>query len=519
MNAQPVSANIDCDVLIVGLGPVGATTAALLSARGHSVVAVERERGIYPLPRAVGFDGDIMRIFQAMNLHEVVEPHTRFSPYYDFLAADGSLLLSYDRAKTVHHSGWRQNVTFFQPAVEEALRRQAVDTGLTRTILGAAFVGASQDEESVIARVSSGESPNNVRARYLVGCDGARSQVRSAMGVELYDYGFNEPWLVVDFLANDLSGLPDRNVQICDPERPATYMQMGPGRYRWEFMILPDDDVDTIQSPDTIAHLLAERGVTRRDPIERSALYRFHGRLADNWRTGRMLLAGDAAHQMPPFAGQGFCSGLRDAFSLCWMLDLVLQGKASETLLDAYTAERKPQVAFMIESAIRLGRIVCTTDPHTAMTRNAAMFADREAGRTPPPLIYPPLATGFFLVDDPAAGELFPQPVATIEGKTLRFDDLAGGKPAIILRSGTMGEEIDAGGFWVGSLDAGELSPFAGAIERWLDAHGVDAVLVRPDFYVFGTGRPVELIQSYRQTLTGTRDIPQGAESRTAVAI
>lgn len=501
MNPQHAAASIDCDVLIVGLGPVGATAAALLSARGHSVVAVERELGIYPLPRAVGFDGDIMRIFQAMNLHEVIEPHTRFSPYYDFLAADGSLLLSYDRSMTVHHSGWRQNVTFFQPAVETALRGQAEDTGRTQTFLGATFVSASQDENGVTAQFSSTNGPLEMRARYLIGCDGARSQVRCAMDVGLRDYGFNEPWLVVDFLADDLLGLPDRNVQICDPERPATYMQMGPGRYRWEFMILPDDDPDTIQSPTKIAQLLAERGINRSDPIERRAVYRFHGRLANDWRVGRMILAGDAAHQMPPFAGQGFCSGLRDVFSLSWILDLILRKEASEELLDNYTTERKPQVAFMIEAAIRLGRIVCTTDPETARTRNVTMIADREAGRTPPPLIYPPLADGFFLAGNPGAGELFPQPVVSTEGHTLRFDDLTGGKPVLLLRNAALRDSIDDDTYWVGALDSEEVSPFADALERWLDHHGANAVLIRPDFYVFGTGQPAELVRSYRQAL------------------
>jgi 3-(3-hydroxy-phenyl)propionate hydroxylase len=504
---EKTATETECDVLVVGLGPVGAATAALLASRGIDVLAVDRERVMYPLPRAVGFDGDVMRIFQAMGLAEAIQPHVRFSPFYDFLAADGTLLLRYDRSRSGHPSGWAHNVTFFQPPIEALLRQRVVESGHGRIMLGQTFTALSNNQDGVTADLTDDDGvPLRVRARYLIGCDGARSEVRRACGIDLEDYGFDEPWLVVDFLSDDLSGLPDRNVQICDPRRPATYLQMGPGRYRWEFMALGGERAEEMQREETVRRLLAECGVTRTDPIERAAFYRFHGLIARQWRRGRVVLAGDSAHQMPPFAGQGFCSGIRDAFNLAWKMERVLGGRSAPSLLDTYEAERKSQVAFMIRSAIELGRIVCTTDPGKAAARNLEMLANQEAGRVPPPLTYPPLDQGCLLEGSPGAGELFPQPVAVGETGTVRFDDLARRRPILLARRS---EDLDGAtpdeGIAILALDQPALSPFAGAATAWLDARRAEAVLLRPDHYVFGTGRPKDLIEAFRrQTANST---------------
>jgi 3-(3-hydroxy-phenyl)propionate hydroxylase len=511
--------DVECDVIVAGLGPVGAAVAALLSQKGHSVIALDREMQLYPLPRAVGFDGDIMRIFQRMGLADEVGKHIRFSPYYDFVSADGKLLLSYDRSNGGHPSGWLQNVTFYQPAIEQALRAEILSSGRGDIFLGYTFESLAQDEDGVSVTFRTGENTLKLRGRYMIGCDGARSEVRAALGIGLEDLDFNEPWLVVDFLSDDLAGLPDRNIQVCDPKRPATYMQMGPGRYRWEFMIHPGEDRVAVRQESFIRQLLSERGLTRSDPIERSAVYQFHGLIAETWRKGRVLLAGDAAHQMPPFAGQGFCSGLRDAFNLAWKLDLVLSGQSSEELLDSYEAERKPQVAFMIETAIRLGRIVCTTDPDKARERDAAMLAQREAGAAaPPPLMYPPLAEGLFFKGNPGAGELFPQPCRDQGEGVARFDDLVQGRAALVARHSSLAADLTAeDDIWVSSLDRPELAPFRDQIAVWLQERSADAVLIRPDFYVFGTGKPDALITGYRDavtagsTLAGHRSAPRQA--------
>lgn len=499
---EELTRDMECEVLIVGLGPVGAALGALLASRGRSVIVVERERTVYPLPRAVGFDGDVMRIFQRMGLADEVAKHVRFSPFYDFVAADGQLLLRYDRSAGGHPSSWPHNVTFYQPAVELLLREQIERSAAGRYLLGYAFEDLRQDADAVVARFGSETGQLRIRASYLVGCDGAKSEVRRKCGIGLDNFGFDEPWLVVDFLADDLSGLPDRNMQFCDPARPATYLQMGPGRYRWEFMVLESDPPGSMQDEKTIRRLLAERGVSREDPIERSAVYRFHGLVARQWRKGRVLLAGDSAHQTPPFAGQGLCSGLRDAFNLAWKLDRVVKGEASDALLDSYEVERRPQVSFIIRSAIELGRIVCTIDPERAALRNADMLANLSAGRMPPPLTYPPLAEGCLLAGAPGAGELFPQPVAFAGGRTLRFDDLSAGKAVLVGRSRAALEGVRSADIMSIPLDEDRVAPFATAISAWLDAKSTDCVLVRPDFHVFGTGDAGKLVSEYNR-MTG----------------
>jgi 3-(3-hydroxy-phenyl)propionate hydroxylase len=488
------TARNDYDIVVVGLGPVGATLAALLAQRGLSVLAIEKSVDVYPLPRAVGFDHEVMRIFQHLGIADEVVKHTRFSPYYDFVNRNMQTLISFDRSSGTSASGWPPNVTFHQPSVEVLLREaiQNEDTGELR--LGCSFTGVFEDDDGLEITVENPEGEVAVRAKYLIGCDGGSSAVRKAMKISLDDLDFDEPWLVVDFLSDDLSGLPDRNIQICDPARPATYMQMGPGRYRWEFMILPDDDPDQITSDTAIRNLLNSYGIARRDPIERRAVYRFHGLVAERWRDGRVILAGDAAHQTPPFAGQGMCSGLRDAFNLAWKLEDILRNGADDLLLDSYQIEREPPVRFIIDSAIRMGKVVCTTDEATARERDERLLADRKAGKAPISMVYPPLSGGVTLDDTPGAGTFFIQPWSQVGGATIKFDDVLGHGPVLLCRR-DIGPKIN--GIKAIAVNGPDAAPFSADLVHWLDEHDAEAVLIRPDLYVFATGAPEDLARSY----------------------
>ena len=228
--------------------------------------------------------------------------------------------------------------------------------------------------------------------------------------------------------------------------------------------------------------------------IERKAVYRFHGLVAKDWRAGRVLLAGDSAHQMPPFAGQGMCSGLRDAANLAWKLRAVLRGEAGDALLDTYQAEREPHVRTYIELAIGMGRVVCTQDPAIAAQRDAGMLAQRAAGVPPlPPAAPAPLASAAVLAGSSGAGALFPQPVCPAAG---RLDDAIGEGPWLIARE-PCPEAVD----FAIALSDPRVAPFAQDLDSWLERHGASAVLVRPDRYVFGAGEPAELAAAYRHAL------------------
>jgi 3-(3-hydroxy-phenyl)propionate hydroxylase len=372
---------------------------------------------------------------------------------------------------------------FHQPALEHALRGLLTASPLADVRLGWAFEGLTVGADHVdVALRSADGTPRSVKARWLVGCDGAASPVRKALGVELDDYGFDEPWLVIDAVVRDGSAIPDLNLQICDPARPTTCVLMGPGRHRWEFMLKPGERPDDVLDDALIGRWLAPWGGPSALSIDRKAVYRFHGLVARSWRKSRVFLAGDAAHQMPPFLGQGMCSGLRDANNLAWKLAAVLHGEAGEALLDTYQTEREPNVRSIVEQAIAMGRIVCTTDPGVAAQRDAGMLAQREAGGGPrPPGAIPLLTQGCVLAGSPGAGTLFPQPWA--EGT--RLDDRLGEGPAVISRQ-----------------TLGDLGALAAPVGAWLDRHGAEAVLVRPDRFVFGTGTPAGLWQAWTSRLS-----------------
>ncbi len=460
----------DCEVLIAGGGPTGVTLAILLAMRGVSVIAVEKEADIYPLPRAAHLDHETMRILQEAGVAEAVMATSRSTGRYDFLNAAGEVLLRFEGADRIAAAGWPSSNMIHQPSVEAALRKRLAD--IPSAIFHSRWELKSFEESAggVSARLATPEGEKTLRARYLVGADGARSPVRIASGIGFDDLGFEEPWLVVDTLVLDAERLPKANLQICDPARPTTCVLMGEGRHRWEFMIKPGEDADALSTDASIQTLLAPWNVDGAVQLERKAVYTFRARIAAQWRKGRILLAGDAAHQTPPFAGQGMCSGLRDAANLAWKLAAITQGTAPDTLLDSYQPERAPNLRATIDMAIMMGRTVCLTDPEAAAQRDAQMLAARAAGHAPDGAIeYPPIAEGMILAGAPGAGSYFPQPLAG----GARLDDVLGVGQWLIRRT---------------DLDRAPLLPFRGALGEWLDTHKAEAVLVRPDRYVFGTG-------------------------------
>ncbi len=223
------------------------------------------------------------------------------------------------------------------------------------------------DGVTLTVETDGGGRRDTVRARFVVGCDGANSTVRDLVDVGVTDLGFFYDWLIVDLVLHEPRVFDPINVQICEPSRPTTMVSGGPGRRRWEFMRLPHETVDELDDEAKAWQLLEPWDVTAENAtLERHAVYRFQARWADRWRTGNVLLAGDAAHQMPPFAGQGMCSGLRDAANLAWKLDLVLNGTAPVELFDAYELERSENVRAVIDFSMALGKVICITDPDEA---------------------------------------------------------------------------------------------------------------------------------------------------------
>jgi 3-(3-hydroxy-phenyl)propionate hydroxylase len=503
MNAQS-TLPFDADVLVVGLGPTGDVLAALLALEGLSVIAVEREADLYPAPRAAVFDHEVMRTFQAVGVAETILGDCRVPDRYQFVTTQEEILLDFEIAQHMPTSGWAESYLLHQPAVERALRARLAPLGVDARL--STRVGAvTQSATGVTSQVSGPNGDYAIRTRWIAACDGASSPVREQAGITLFDYQFDEPWLVIDATTDDPGDLPQRLMQICDPRRPVTYLKMCANRYRWEFMIKPGEDPAEISSDAGIRALMAPWNCFDRMTLERRAVYRFHGLVANDWRRGRVLLAGDAAHQMPPFAGQGMCAGVRDAVNLAWKLAMVVRGEAAEALLDTYQAEREGHVRAVIETAIAMGRVVCLLDEAAAAQRDAGMLARKAAGAPDIALAFPPLKGGLF-TELPEAGALFPQTV-TAAG---RLDDRLG--PGAWLIGSHVSAPLPPGLRSI-ALDGPELEPFAAAIGQWLSDVGAEAVLVRPDRHIFGTGPASILADQWRAMLS--RDVKVQADLET----
>ena len=474
--AAPSPPVVTADVAVIGFGPTGLVLASLLARRGVDVVAVDAATDIYPLPRAAHVDHEAMRVLQELGCAEELATGLRPNPGMDVLTASHEVLLSMSStSRSV--LGWPPSSFIHQPSFEAVMRTHALAGG-ARVLLGHEVVALEQDAHDVLLSTHHGV---RVSARWVVAADGARSWTRKALGLPLHDLGFEEPWLVVDLLLHQpVAGLPDRCLQVCDPARPHTLVPMPGNRFRFEFMLLPGEAPAEMQDPLVVARLAEPWLPAHAFTVERSAVYTFHGLIAQRWQEGRVLLAGDAAHQMPPFLGQGMCSGIRDAANLAWKLQAVLGG-APPALLATCQAEREPHVRSIVEAAVGFGRVICTLDPDAAAERDTAMLAARAAHGDAPPndgAPMPPLAGALVL---PGGGRPAPQPV--VGGRLL--DDVVGTGWLVAARSPDLLETPDAAWWRHRGAVLLHLGQHPG-LAAVLDAVGADVVVVRPDRIVLG---------------------------------
>ena len=421
--------NHSFDVAVVGLGPVGATCAALLGTLGLRTVAIERSPAVYDKPRAFALDHEAMRVFEDIGVADAIAPHTApFTPS-EYYGVDGQLIKRLGALPKPWPLGWPPSMVFRQPPVEEILRKRAAE--LSEVVL----------DELVAVHPIRLKSGRTLSAQYVVGCDGASSTVRRLLGIEYEDLDFDQAWLVADLLVKEeaLPRLPEVSAQYCEPARPATYL-IGVGNHRrWEIMLDPGEEPD-------VWKLLA-RWITPADAqLWRAASYRFHALVAREWRRGSVFLAGDAAHQQPPFTGQGMCQGIRDVANLAWKLKY---GK--DRLLDTYEAERKAHVKKLTGIIKDIGKVIGERDPAAARERDRRLIAEAGGKVTTVPRqnLIPALAAGFLSREaHPANGTLFPKD---------------GGRGLRVVRKPE--------------------------VPDWFEKHGCTAAVVRPDHYVYGVAK------------------------------
>jgi 2-polyprenyl-6-methoxyphenol hydroxylase-like FAD-dependent oxidoreductase len=519
-------------VVIVGYGPTGQVLALLLARKGHNVVVVERWPDLYPLPRAVHFDHEAARILQAAGVIREISDITEDISTYEWRNAERELLLELDwTGKGI--SGWPISTMFAQPELERVLDRMVKAQPRIKVLQGWEAAAITQDSDGVMVAAARGEvrdglwaatgERSDIRARYVVGADGANSFVRTALDIQTNDLGFVFDWLVVDVVPQVAREWIPKTWQLCDPKRPTTVVPGGPGRRRWEFMLLPGEQAADMNKAEVAWALLAPWDMTAENAkLERHAVYTFRGRWAEQWRKGRAFLAGDAAHLMPPFAGQGMCAGLRDACALAWRLDMALTGALPETVFDSYTSERCGHVQAMIEFSIELGKVICITDAEQAAQRDRDMLAARAApGYQAPPPLLPRLGPGLYAEDNPGSGFLSPQGIVATGDKVGLFDDLFGVRFALITRHGRDLEGLTGQnaaflkslGAVVVALDADSFRDVEGVYQSWLDSLNSAAILVRPDFYVYGSARTSDGINALIERLRSGLRLPSEQSS------
>lgn len=527
LNGQP------SDVLIVGAGPTGKLLALYLGRLGHRVTIVERHPSSYPLPRAVAFDDEVARVLADIGINPDNDDAIEYlDEWYYLINAKGERIAALDWTGRTD-AGWHCHYFFNQPDLETRFEKLLEAFPTVTLLRGLEAVHLEQDGDGVHLTCSDGHVQHTLRARYLVGADGANSFIRQAADLPITDLGFHYDWLIIDIRPNAPMEFESSILQICDPERPVTLMPAGPGRRRWEFMVLPGEDVDAMNSEAAAWRLLAPWTTPDDALLERHTVWRFQAKWADNWRKGRVLIAGDAAHLMPPFAGQGMCAGLRDSASLAWRLDLVLRGESCDDLLDTYVEERKAHVRYFVDFSIDIGKAVCVLDPAEAAARDAVMKAAVEdPSLAPPPVPHPPLGPGVWVEGDIGAGQLSRQGIARIDGSVDRLDSLVGQGWQLLgyerdplaslsdlqaAKLGSLGVQTIIFGPANGDLPAEDVEGF---YKRWFDEWQVDAILIRPDRYVAAAapaslfGRSVDAVIELLQLADGAAESMSGGRPR-----
>ncbi|MBL4826241.1 MAG: bifunctional 3-(3-hydroxy-phenyl)propionate/3-hydroxycinnamic acid hydroxylase, partial [Spongiibacteraceae bacterium] len=412
------------DVVIIGCGPVGALAANYFGKAGLKTLVVEKEAKPFPLPRAVHLDHEMMRFFQSANVIDRVKGDMRDTKGHLHIGADHGVIRYMGTEGKARPFGWSNDYFFYQPELEDHLR-DALDVYDNVDLrLGTEFISLEQKADQVVVTLKSNAGESQETARWLIACDGSRSAVRKHLGVKLDDLEFDEPWLVVDAEVDgpiqfpNLQGVPEEadlqqlSVMMCDPERPATIVPGRGNHRRWEMMLLPGEDEQAMMQPDKVAELIKPYLDGVRHKIVRAATYHFHGLIAEQWKVGNVFLAGDCAHQTPPFFGQGMCHGLRDVANLAWKMELITQGKAPLELLDTYQCERDPHVRSVISTAVETGRYICILDKEKAAARDESIRekAKQNTMAATAADIIPAIKQGIVASASAGAGKRFIQP-------------------------------------------------------------------------------------------------------------
>lgn len=478
------------DIIISGCGPVGATLAVLLGQHGVRTLVLEKYAEPYDKPRAIVLDWEVMRVFQFCGITDELAPSTAPHTGTDFVGMDGQIIKQFDPLPPPYPLGWPATLMFIQPDLERILRDKITSMDTVDLETGTRFDTFVQDADGVTVTYTdlADSQASTVKGAYLIGCDGANSAVRDACSIDLIDYQFDEWWIVVDAWQQRDTDLPAKTTQYCWPSRPATYVVGPQNLRRWEIKLMPGERPEDFEDSAKLREVMSNYVDVDAFDIWRSACYRFNARVGAKWRKDRVFLAGDAMHQMPPFLGQGLCAGIRDVANLSWKLIHAIKHGYNDALLDTYEAERLPHVGKIIEHAKEFGLIIGELDEAKARARDKVLRAQLLSGKmgTSRQGFIPDLTSGILDKNDPLAGTLMVQP--KLPDGTL-LDDRAPMEFIYLALDDTAQTWADACASDLSRLGVIRITiteELGDTLHTWGLTHGLRAVLIRPDRYVWG---------------------------------
>ncbi len=462
------------DVVIVGFGPTGGTLANLLALHGFSILVLEKEKSFYPLPRAVHFDDEVMRVFETIGITNTFLKHTIINKGTKFVDKKNRVILDWPRPREITENGWYPSYRFNQPDLERELRKKLKSYKKAEIKQSSSVKKIKNNKNDVDITFEDINSKKifEIKSKYLIGCDGANSTTRSQMKTKMNNLGFTQKWAVIDLILNkDKKNLPDRTIQYSNPSRPATYCRNVGKRRRWEFAIKKTEKIEKILSDKYIWNFLKPWLKKKEARMERKTIYTFQSALAKKWKKGRIFLAGDAAHLMPPFMGQGMCAGIRDVSNLAWKISHCLKKKHDDKLLNTYQSERSTNVKEYIETTMRMGEFVNAVGK-SPITNN---ISEDSKGRKSMKSIKPKLGRGLGKPKDKFRGKIFPQFKNNGKNLDIKFSK----KPILVLSDKFKQSLSNKINFYRNKSNTN--------LSRYLENANCEGLIVRPDRFILAS--------------------------------
>ena len=472
------------DVAIIGYGPVGSIMANLIATKGYKVLVIDANQGTSPTARAINTDGEQCRTFDLLGFADEVVSNSGYIDKVSFTDAELNEIITQDQPLEVGAMGWPPQLLFYQPELEKIIRTSVESKENIEIKESTLLESFKTESDKVILNCTSNGESINFESKYLIGCDGASSSVRKLLNIERDDLGYDQDWLVADAHLTKTTDIPKHHAkQICNPKRPATYVPGRRGHRRFEFKLMPGESKEELESEEKVWELLSPWINPNNATLERADVYQFHAALAKTWRIDNCLIAGDAAHQMPPFMGAGMGTGIRDAMNLFWKLDLILSNKAEDSILDTYQAERYPHAKWTVAQSVSIGKII---EGLCAQQEGKEFTPDDNEGYG---VKFPHLPSGLYKdASDDISGYPCPQPLLFRNGSKELSDRIVGSKFTIFTKNAipklTKKAEEIVKALDIQIIEFTDKDDEENRMSKIFETYKL--ILIRPDRYVYG---------------------------------